>query len=191
MGILDAILGRTRPVKPNLDVLFAVPAAATTLQAALDLVPTGVGAVCFKGAEGRYAAQARADAVALLDADTAAGTEVTGDEYGYTWVTRRRPDADLAALVTDLHAVNTTLADSGFGQGLLCTVIGFVAAADPARRLGLVYLFKRGTFYPFAPTGGQARDNDLELQVRAQLSGELPVERDLTRWFPVWGAPTP
>lgn len=188
MGFLDALLGRTKPVKANLDVLFAIPAAATTLQVALDLVPTGTGAVCFKAAEGPAAAQARADALALLGPDAQAGTDVRTDEYGYTWVTRRRGDRDLAALVTDLHAINATLADAGFGPTLLCTVIGFVNEHDPVHRLGLVYLFKRGTCYPFAPTGTRERDNALELQVRAQLRGELPIEADLSRWFPVWGA---
>ncbi|WP_425458516.1 PspA-associated protein PspAB [Amycolatopsis rhizosphaerae] len=43
--------------------------------------------------------------------------------------------------------------------------------------------------YPFAPIGGTRRDNGLELQIRAQLEGELPVEPDLGRWFPLWSAP--
>lgn len=188
MRLLDVLLGRTAPVQPNLDALFAVPAAATTLQAALGLAPTGVGAVCFKAAEGQAAAQAQADALALLAADDTVRTEVSRDEYGYTWIASRHPGSDLAGLVTDLHAVNATLADAGYGPGLLCTVIGF---AGDTRRLGLVYLFKRGTFYPFAPSGAHLRDSALELQARAQLAGELPIETDLGRWFPIWAAPAP
>jgi hypothetical protein len=53
----------------------------------------------------------------------------------------------------------------------------------------MVYLYKRGTFYPFAPVAADDRDNVLELQVRDALKGELPVESELTRWFAVWGAP--
>ena len=190
MGFLDALLGRTRPVKPNLDALFSIPAAATTLQAALDLAPTGIGAVCFKRAEGAVAAQAQADALALLNADASSHTAVSDDEYGYTWITCRRPATDLSGLVTDLHAVNSTLADAGYGPSLLCTVIGFTGTPRGAgRRLGLVYLFKRGTFYPFAPTGDHTRDTALELQVRAQVAGELPVEGDPGRWFPIWTTP--
>lgn len=190
MGFLDVLLGRTRPVKPNLDVLFAIPSAAQTLQAALDLQPTGAGTVCFKHAEGAAAATAQTDLTALLSLDPATRVEVTHDEYGYTWVTCTRPDLDLAGLVTGLHAVNTTLAEAGFGSALLCTVIGFTTA-DHAHRLGLVYLFKRGTVYPYAPTGPQTRDTALELQVRAALGADIPVEPDLTRWFPIWGAPVP
>jgi hypothetical protein len=190
MGLLDTLLGRTKQVKPNLDVLFAIPSAALTLQAGLGLTPTGTGAVCFKTAEGQASASAQADALALLDTGSAEPATVSRDEYGYTWVTVRRSDADLSALVTDLHAVNTTLTGAGFGPTLLCTVIGFAGTLDGhLRRLGLVYLFKRGTVYPFAPTDGRTRDTILELQIRAQFTGDLPVEADLGRWFPTWNTP--
>jgi len=83
--------------------------------------------------------------------------------------------------------VNTSLAGGGFGPQLLCTLVGFTD--DRHRKLGLVYLYKRGTFYPFAPLPGEKRDNALELQVRGQVGADLKIESDLSRWFPVWGAP--
>jgi hypothetical protein len=93
----------------------------------------------------------------------------------------------MEALVTDLHAVNTSLAGGGFGPQLLCTLVGF--ADDRGRKVGIVYLYKRGTFYPFAPLPGEHRDNALELEVRGQVGSDLKIEPDLGRWFPVWGAP--
>ncbi|MGH2707468.1 MAG: PspA-associated protein PspAB, partial [Actinomycetota bacterium] len=33
------------------------------------------------------------------------------------------------------------------------------------------------------------RDNERELRIRALLGEELPVESELGRWFPIWGAP--
>jgi hypothetical protein len=59
------------------------------------------------------------------------------------------------------------------------------------RRIGLVYLYKQGTFYPFAPAAGpqRRRDNLLEIQLRDALAGELPIEQDLGRWLAIWGAP--
>lgn len=192
MGFLDVLLGRTKPVQPNLDVLFAIPSAAYTLQAALGFAPTGVGAVSFKSAEGAAAAQSESDIRALLDLDPALEVRVSHDEFGFTWITCTHATADLSALVTGLHAINATLSDSGFGPTLLCTVVGFRADADErARRLGLVYLFKRGTVYPFAPTGGHTRNTALEMQARAALTDELPIEPDLERWFPIWNAPVP
>ncbi|MFF5895350.1 hypothetical protein ACFY8O_05410 [Streptomyces argenteolus] len=192
MGLLDSILGRARPVRPDLDQLFAVPSAALTLQAGTGFAPTGLGSVCFAGVEGGAFARVRQDVRELLDADTARGgipVEFSRDSYGYTWLLSRQEPDDTAALVNDLHAVNTLLRDGGFGPHLLCSMIGF---RDPqGRPLALVYLYKRGTFYPFAPApgGGEKRDNELELQVRAVLGDDLRLEGDLSRWFPVWGAP--
>ncbi|MFE4214607.1 hypothetical protein [Streptomyces sp. NPDC056844] len=194
MGLLDSILGRSKPVRPDLDQLFAVPSASLTLQAGTGFTPTGLGSVCFAGVEGGTFARIQQDVRELLDADTGRGgipVEFSRDSYGYTWLlARQEPGADgAAALVNDLHAVNTLLQDGGFGPHLLCSMIGF---RDPeGRSLALVYLYKRGTFYPFAPApgGGEKRDNQLELQVRAVLGDDLRVEEDLSRWFPVWGAP--
>lgn len=187
MGLFDRLLGRGTPPPPDLDRLFAVPAAALTLQTTVGFHPTGTGSVCFRAAEGAEFSRLEQEIRALLDADEGPDAEVTRDEFGYRWLVLRHAPDDLAGLVTDLHAVNATLSDDGFGPMLLCSLVGF--AAPGGRSLGLVYLYKRGSFYPFAPTGPQARDSTVELQVRAALDGELPLEGDLSRWFPVWGAP--
>ena len=63
------------------------------------------------------------------------------------------------------------------------------APTADTRALFLVYLYKRGTFYPFAPDGKEHRDNELELRIRAVLGSDLPVEADLARWFPLWDMP--
>jgi len=52
-----------------------------------------------------------------------------------------------------------------------------------------VYLAKQGTFYPFAPTGPEQRDNELELRLKGMLAEDLPIEPDLSRWFPMWDLP--
>ena len=53
-----------------------------------------------------------------------------------------------------------------------------------------MYGLKTGTFWPFVPSGQeQSRDNAEELELKAKLEGELPVEQDLTRWFGLFGAP--
>ncbi|MEV8525372.1 MULTISPECIES: hypothetical protein [unclassified Streptomyces] len=190
MGFLDILLGRTRPAPPDLDQLFALPSAAVTVQAAAGFTPTGQGSVCFTTVEGTAFAQIRQDVTDLLNADTErarASVEFSRDAYGYSWLLSRREPGDLTALVGDLHAVNTALEGSGFGPQLLCSLVGF---ADPqGQRFALVYLYKRGTFYPFAPLPGERRDNALELRVRAVLTDDLRLEPDLSRWFPVWGAP--
>ncbi|TSB18620.1 hypothetical protein OG422_15680 [Streptomyces sp. NBC_01525] len=185
MGFLDALLGRSKPVRPDLDQLFALPSAAVTLEAAADFRPTGRGSVCFASVEGGEFARIQAEVRALLGAPV----DFSRDAYGYTWMQARHDPQDVAGLVNDLHAVNSALEGAGFGPQLLCSLMGF--EDEQGRRLALVYLYKRGTFYPFAPAadGAEKRDNPLELQVKAMLGDDLRIESDLARWFPVWGAP--
>ncbi|WOX20675.1 PspA-associated protein PspAB [Streptomyces solicathayae] len=210
MGLLDSILGRSRPVRPDLDRLFGLPAAAITLQAGTGFVPAGAGSVCFAAVEGGAFARLKEDVRDLLDVEVAGPDQGAGggegrdarpgayavtyssDTYGYTWLTVRRPAEDLVSLVNDLHAVNTLLEEAGFGPKLLCSLTAFRAPdGRRARDLALVYLYKRGTFYPFAPRTDRAesRDNALELQVGGLLADDLAMEPDMERWFPVWGAP--
>lgn len=187
MGFLDGLLGRRKPAPPNLDALFAVPSAAITLQVTLDFIATGQGAVAFRAAEGRAFADVEAEIRALLDADGGPPVQVISDHFGYTWIVVHTEPPDVGTVVTDLHAVNATLSDHGFGPQLLCSLIAF--RGPQSATLALIYLYKRGTFYPFVPTGEERRDSVAELQVRDVLRGELPWEPDLSRWFPVWDAP--
>lgn len=187
MGLLSRVLGRSTPPPPSLDALFALPTAVLTLESAIGLRPTGVGSVCFRAAEGGASTATVTDVEALLAADGGPAVERTVDGFGFTWLLLRHPPEDVAGLVTELHAVNATLQDNGFGPALLCSLAGLADASG--RRVGLVYLFKRGTFYPFAPSGEKERDTAFELEVRSAVGADLPIEPDLSRWFPVWGAP--
>ena len=185
MGLLDALLGRSKPVPPDLDQLFGLPSAAVTLSASTSFRPTGAGTVAFKKAEGG-AFQGLGDQVQQLLALDGGKFSQQTDSYGFTWLVRRTGPDELSDLVADLHAVNSTLADAGFGSLLLCTVVCFTDGHQP---LGLVYLYKRGAWYPFTPSGEQKRDNTVELEVRAAVADDLKIEDDLSRWFPVWDAP--
>jgi hypothetical protein len=191
VGFLDTLLGRTKPVQPKLDDLFALPSAAITLEAGSTFKPTGSGSVCFRPVEGRSFSEVQKEVQDLLDMSSGQEgglpVEVTKDTYGFTWLVVSRMSDEVDSLVTDLHAVNSSLVDAGFGPQLLCTLVAF--RDDQERRLALIYLYKRGTFYPFAPQNGERRDNALELQVRGVIGDDLKWEKDLARWFPVWGAP--
>lgn len=187
MGFFDNVLGRKKAVQPDLDQLFQLPAAAITLQASMDFVPTGVGSVSFRAPEGRAFAEVQAEVQALLDAGGGPKVESVRDSFGYSWLVVRRDASDIAGLVTDLHAINSTLKDTGFGPTLLCSLVSFRGPGE--QPLGMVYLFKQGTFYPFAPRQEPQRDNILEIQVRDTVGSDLAFEDNLARWFAVWGAP--
>lgn len=187
MGLLKNLFGRSDPPKANLDNLFAVPSAAVTLEAAADFKPSGVAAVCYRPAEGGAFESAETGVEQLLDADGGPKVETTSDEFGFTWLVCRADPSDISGLITDVHAVNSSLEAAGFGAALLCTLVGFQGAHG--RHFGLVYLYKQGTFYPFAPLDGKHRDNQLELQVRGLLADDLTIEPELARWMALWGAP--
>lgn len=187
MGLWNVLRGRSDPHRPNLDNLFAVPGAAITLQTALGILPTGTASVCFRAAAGGAMASTLTEAIGVIEADDGPKVQRSEDSFGFTWLVMTGDPADVSGLVTDVHAVNTGLETQGFGEGLLCSTVAFADAQG--RKVGLVYLYKQGTFYPFAPTGPQARDAMLERQVRDAVAGDITVEADASRWLPLWGAP--
>jgi hypothetical protein len=220
MGLLDTILGRTKPVQANLDALFALPSASITLQSAAATSCSGHAGVCFKPPTGQGFEDMQAEVVKLLSMDGTGALRKAEDAYGYHWLVLE--DADIEELVTQIHLVNSSLSDAGWGPQLLCSVFGLArltasdspdagapdtfdtveaAATDPmpeptagpGRVLPssayVVYLFKRGTFYPFVPDGHEHRDLEQELKLKSLLAGDLTLESDLDRWFPLWDLP--
>ncbi len=197
MRILDTLLGRTKPAQANLDALFALPSAAITLQAEAGLQLTGRAAICFKPGAGQPFDEIQTEITQLLSADgkgqggAASDPGIQSDNYGYRWMVLEDPDP--SELVTRVHVVNSTLQDHGYGPQLLCSVFalseGAPSGSQAAAKAYLVYLYKRGSFYPFAPNGKERRDNELELRLRALVGEDLHMEEDLSRWFSLWGMP--
>jgi hypothetical protein len=219
MGLLNTILGRTKPVQADLDALFALPSASITLQSAANQSCSGHGGVCYKPPSGQGFEDMQAEVVKLLSMDGTPDFRQAEDSYGYHWLVVENPDIE--ELVTQIHVVNSSLADSGWGPQLLCSVFGLAqlpaegtdsgsggsgapggsdpGSLMPAATAGpghvrpstgyLVYLFKRGTFYPFIPDGHEHRDLEGELKLKSLVSDDLKVEPDLDRWFPLWDLP--
>jgi hypothetical protein len=187
VGLLDVLRGERAPRRADLDALFGIGGAATTLEAGLGIVPTGRAGVCFKPVEaGRFAALVREIDDLLRIAAPESETTVTRrvDEHGFDWVVIDDPDVE--DLATTTHMVSQSLDEQGLSERLLCAVFAFRGEDGPVH---LVYAYKRGAFYPFAPREGRRRDNALELRLQAALRGDLAIEPELERWYPVWDAP--
>ncbi|MDQ4026115.1 MAG: hypothetical protein M3217_11615, partial [Actinomycetota bacterium] len=106
---------------------------------------------------------------------------------GYRWIKVRDPDFD--DLVVSLNLVSGQLQSGGYGDRLLACVFAFNEEAT-GRPVYLIYNFKRGSFYPFVPGAGEhQRDTEAELRLKAQIGNELPIEPELSRWFPLWDVP--
>ena len=188
MGLLDVLLGGRRKLKPPArDRLFAMSTAQVTLEAGLGLKHRPVAGIVFQ-------TLATADFKEIVDeteqllrsaaADTGTTVETADDDYGFRWIVLRTADFD--DLVVSVNLVASELEGGGYGERLLCAVFAFEADGRPVY---FIYNFKRGHFYPFVPAGRQTRDNEREFQLQGQLSAELPIEPELTRWFPLWEIP--
>jgi hypothetical protein len=188
VGLFDIIRGQRAPKRANLDRLFAMSTAQTTISVNLGYEAIPRAAICFKPVEAGAFDELLRDVDQLLElSGKSTGTRVShrDDEFGFRWVVLE--DDDFDDLVTTAHLVNQTIEERGFSEQLLCSVFGFrEPGGEPVY---FVYAYKRGTFYPFAPRAGQRRDNALELRLQGALARELPLEAELERWYPVWGVP--
>jgi len=93
-------------------------------------------------------------------------------------------DPDFDDLVTSIQMVCQILMEQGFGTQLLAAVYRFRGEAA----VYWIYNFKLGSYYPFVPRGTQ-RDTSQEFRLRSLMEKELPVEKDETKWYPMWGMP--
>ena len=188
MGLRDTLFGRKRLAKPAAERLFALTTAAVTLDTELGLHPAGAGGICFKPVSAGEFVRAENDLQQLLDSvasESGAKLVRTDDSFGFTWIVVRDPD--LADQVTTVHAVAQGLEEQGFGEQLLAAVFRFDGGEHPVY---WIYGFKTGTWWPFVPTGAkQERDNAQELELKAKLEPELPIEPDLSKWLALFDAP--
>ena len=188
MGLGDVLFGRKKLKEAAEERLFAISTARVTLETELGLTPFGVAGICFKALSASEFVRAEKDLSELLDSSTAGSgtkTEQKEDGYGFTWLIVRDPEFE--SLVAATHLISSELESSGLGAQLLAAAFRFDGGAHAVY---WIYGFKRGAFWPFVPTGvAQARDNATELELKAKLEKELPIEEDLSRWFGLFGAP--
>jgi hypothetical protein len=188
VGLTDVLFGRKKLKEPAGDRLFALTTAAVTLDTDCGVKPAGVGAVVFKPLTAGEFTQVDQDVEQLLEsvASGAGSTlERKTDSFGFEWIVIHDPD--LEDQVTAVHAVASEFQARGFGSQLLAAAFRFEGGEHPVY---WIYGFKTATFWPFVPTGKeQERDNARELELKAKLEPELPVEQDLTRWFGLFDTP--
>jgi PspAB-like protein len=189
VGFIDTLLGGRRRLKgPAPDRLFAITTAQVTLETGLDIKHKGAAAIIFQPlptADFDSIVKEAEELVRGTAEDSATKVEFTDDQFGYRWLILR--DTDFEDLVVSLNAVSTELQGGGYGDRLLAALFPFEEKDKP---LYLIYNFKRGAYYPFVPAPGEkARDNEREMRLKAQLANELPMEQDVTRWFPLWEIP--
>ena len=183
------ITGKRKLAKPAPDRLFAISTAYVTFETGLEITSRGAAAIVFQSlatADFTTIVRDMEEVVRATAGDSGTKVDTSQDSFGFSWLVLRGQDFD--DLVVGINAVSSALEAGGYGERVLCAVFAF---QDSSRRpLYWIYNYKRGTFYPFVPAGGdQQRDNERELVLKAQAGKELPVEAELSRWFPLWGIP--
>jgi hypothetical protein len=195
MGLLDglkSILGTkaeadaTRDADP--DDLFGMSTAYVTMEADLGYAPTGDAALCFADVDNTDFQDAIDEVEAILEAgevETGTTADFTTDEHGYDWVVLH--DDGFEDLVTSIHFAADTLIEARYGSRLLAAVFAFERERD-GQLVYWVYSFRRGAYYPFAPSDDtdHERDASAEFKLDSNLSGELSVESNKEYWYPLW-----
>jgi hypothetical protein len=188
LGLTDVLFGRKKLKAAQGERLFALSTARVTLEVELGLKSAGRGAVLFKPLSSGDFVRNENEIQELLDAaaqESGSRVKRRTDEFGFEWIVVEDPD--LEDLITTVHLVASELTARGFGEQLLAALFRFDGDEHPVY---WVYGFKRGAWWPFVPTGeDKQRDNAKELELKAKLEPELPIEPDLSRWLALFDAP--
>jgi hypothetical protein len=201
MSIRDILTGRHQVKGPAPDRLFAITTAYLGLQSEHGIEPAGRAAIVFQAlATSEFESTLRDMEEVVRATGGESGTQVAtqDDTYGYRWMVLRGPSIE--DLAVGINAVSGSIETAGHGERLLCAVFAFADAHQ--HPVYLIYNYKRGYWYPFVPAvaggggsggGGSVqageRATERELQLKAQIGAELPIEPELERWFPLWGIP--
>jgi len=194
VSLRDVLTGRHEVKGPAPDRLFAISTAYVTLESEHQIMPTGTAAIVFQAlATSEFEATLRdmEEVVKATGGDSGTSVSTEDDSYGYRWMVLRNPAGapSVEDLAVGINAVSGSIETAGHGERLLCAVFAFSDAQK--RRVYFIYNYKRGFWYPFVPdpSGPQQRSTERELQIKAQMSSEIPMEPEIERWFPLWGIP--
>jgi hypothetical protein len=195
VGLRDILMGRHQVSGPAPDRLFAITTAYVTLSTEHQIESRGSAAIVFQAlATSEFEATLRdmEEVVKATGGDSGTSVSTEDDSYGYRWMILRNPAGapSVEDLAVGINAVSGSIETAGYGERLLCAVFAFSDTARGGAPVYFIYNYKRGFWYPFVPAAGEEqRSTERELQIKAQMASELPIEPELERWFPLWGIP--
>jgi hypothetical protein len=178
-------------------VLFSLSSAYVTLEVKMGLKITGRCALTFKTVSGTFFYEMEQEIrqfLGNLQPEFDLTWRTTTDSYGYMWIVfegKRIED-----LLAGLSTVSDIVEERGFSDKLLAAVFEF--SSDREQEDGrrgtrgqqyLIYNYKRNKFYPFVPIGQKTIDAEQQMKIMAAVAEEIPFERDMTLWYPLWDLP--
>jgi hypothetical protein len=137
------------------------------------------------------------------------------DDYGYLWfMLKGKAIEDIAVAI---NAIGDTIHEKGYSRQLLAAIFEFTSgynmdgnrpgmdnintAVNNNKNQYLIYNYKIDKFYPFVPLLSSAdiagkdlrkksaRNYEQELKIMEQIKDELPLEKEVNLWYPIWNMP--
>jgi len=181
--------GGSKKRETDSDTISSLSSAYIALKTRLDLKSTGRSAICIKKVDLVQFSEMKQEIENFLDASKA-DFELTYrtivDPYEYLWIIiMTKTLEDNVAAIT---SIGDTIEEKGFSDKLLASIFDF---NDGSTANYLIYNYKLDKFYPFVPISEQQkrRDHDKELKIMSAVGDELPVEKDMSNWYPIWNIP--
>ncbi|WP_424357604.1 PspA-associated protein PspAB [Methanocella sp. MCL-LM] len=103
------------------------------------------------------------------------------DSFGCVWILF---DGSLNRVTESARAAFDAISANACGQDFLCAAFAYVAEGKRVYWIFNLY----GKFYPFIPVG-EDRDNEQEINLKRELEDNIPIEKVLSQWYPLWGLP--
>ncbi len=138
------------------------------------------------------------------------------DNYGYLWfILEGKAIEDIAVAI---NAIGDTIHEKGYSRQLLAAIFEFTsgysvdgnrpgivnvntAVNNNNKNQYLIYNYKIDRFYPFVPLLSPAdaagnglrkkskRNYEQELKIMEQIKYDLPLEKEVKLWYPIWNMP--
>jgi hypothetical protein len=175
------------------DAIFSLSSAYITLETKLGLKSTGRCALSLKSVDGMHFTEMKDDIQRFLNigkSDVELSNRMIVDSYGYLWVIL--DGKSMGDILAGISAVGDTIQEKGFSNQLLVAIFEFNNKEKPNNGDSiqyLVYNYKFNKFYPFVPFGQKTRNSENEMKIMATLADEVPFEKDMTLWYPLWDLP--
>ena len=171
------------------EALFTLSSGQISLESKLNLKCTGKAAISLKTVSGGFFAETMSEVQNFLDVsktDSDLSYQVANDSYGYLWIILQ--SSEIEDIISAISAVGQTINDRGFSKQLFAAVFQFSNNNKTNNRY-LIYNYNLNKFYPFVPVNKNERDKEIEREIMVTIIDEMPIEKDASLWYPIWGLP--
>lgn len=189
----------------DFNAISSLSSAMVKLDNNLGLKSTGKCAICVKDVDIQSFEEMKRyiqDFLGVATNKETIGFDITFssliDNYGYFWFILKGEVEDIVAA---LNGIGQTIHEKGFSKQLLAAAFEFTdgyAKNGDGNLQYLIYNFKLDKFYPFVPIATASnieldnrkkRDNEKELKIMKEIGDEIPFEKKLSLWYPIWNIP--